>query len=384
MGQRNDLITVICFLLVIAFFSAAFIIMPDRERSEQENRPLAQMPELTADSLFSGQLSNEINVYYADQMPFRAELMGVRSTLDYLLCRGETGGVLIGKDGQLAVRYFDAYKSILLQTEDTDFYYKDSVIAQADALSSWAESSGLEIYTVIPPRTVDVAVSNLVYTPKIRDELHGILSERLDGAGYIDLLPIMTARYDNGEYVYYKTDHHWTTYGAYLAYTEIMKAMGCKQSIVPMEDFAVEQITDFYGTTDAKSLLPFTKADTLELWTLGDEAEYTVIADGEDIGGFYSRAHLDTRDKYAVFLDGTHGVVTVTKNGESRKKLLVAKDSFADCLIPFLAREFDIVAVNMESATSLTALAEYYGCDTILIVYNAENVVTNGTLGKIR
>ena len=103
MGKRNDLITVICFLLVIAFFSAAFIIMPDRERSEQENRPLAQMPELTADSLFSGQLSNEINVYYADQMPFRAELMGVRSTLDYLLCRGETGGVLSpGRCGKAA------------------------------------------------------------------------------------------------------------------------------------------------------------------------------------------------------------------------------------------------------------------------------------------
>ncbi|MBP5156103.1 MAG: hypothetical protein J6252_05940, partial [Clostridia bacterium] len=86
-------------------------------------------------------------------------------------------------------------------------------------------------------------------------------------------------------------------------------------------------------------------------------------------------------DKYSVFLDGTHAVTTVTKkSGGPRQKLLVVKDSFANCLIPFLAREFDIVALDINTSVAASAAAKEYGADAILYVCNAENVVSRGLL----
>jgi hypothetical protein len=181
--------------------------------------------------------------------------------------------------------------------------------------------------------------------------------------------------------VIYRTDHHWTTAGAYAAYVKVMQKLGAGENIIPREAFSAEKTADFSGTTAARANFPVYTRDTLEIWTLPDEADYSVVADGRELGGFYNREHLNSSDKYSAFLDGTHAITTVTKkSGEPRKKLLVIKDSFANCLIPFLAREFDIVALDISSAPAASAAAKEYGADAILYVCNAENVVSRGLL----
>ena len=191
----------------------------------------------------------------------------------------------------------------------------------------------------------------------------------------------MRAAYEAGEYIIYRTDHHWTTYGAYEAYVRIMNALGAGENIIAKDEFSVEKVDGFSGTTAARANFPCCPRDVLEIWTLPDEGDYTVIADGADIGGFYNRERLEPSDKYSVFLDGTHGVTAVTKkSGEARKTLLVIKDSFANCLIPFLSREFDIVALDISSAAQLKSAVEQYSPDALLTVCNAENIVSNGAL----
>ena len=122
----------------------------------------------------------------------------------------------------------------------------------------------------------------------------------------------------------------------------------------------------------------------MELWHLPDDGEYTVTVDGEPLDGFYERSYLDVADKYSVFLDGTHNVTEIRKPGEERETLLIAKDSFANCLIPFLAREYDIVALNLRTNTALSAAVETYSADALLIVYNVENIITSADLGNLK
>lgn len=384
MKKFAELLTVILFCVIVASLSLAFVFLPDKAFSEQENRNLASFPVLNSERFFSGAFGEEMNVYVADQFPLRDGFVKLKSAVELGFFKGENNGVLYSYD-QLAVKDFNAYKSILEITENTDRIYIDSVTAQIDSLARFGEQAEIPVITMIPPRTIDIADSMFRYDRPDGDLIYEIASSALKNtAGYVDMLTLLREKFDAKEYVYYRTDHHWTTLGAYYAYCEIMKSLGKEEKIIPQDRFEIEQTDAFSGTTAARANFPFCKKDVLEIWHLPDDGAYEVIADGENIGGFYARDYLSKSDKYSVFLDGTHNLTTVKKHGEERETLLVAKDSFANCLIPFLAREYDIVAVNIHTVNAISVAAETYGADAVLIVCNGENLITTGDLGKIK
>ena len=374
MKTRISKITVILFCLFIAGFALAFLVLPGRDFSPQENRALAQAPELTAKSLFSGEFTASANEYAADQFPLRDRLLKLKSAAELALLKGKNNGVLYSR-GQLAVLEFEARLSRVESTRDCDGFYADSVSALAEKYLSETLATGLPVVTLIPPRTIDVAGEDFS-RPGHGDALYEMLAKEIPTKGFIDLLTPFREKYSAGEYVVYRTDHHWTTAGAYYAYTRVMQALGREPETIPENEFDVSESYDFSGTTAARANFPFYRRDTLSIWTLPDEDEYKVIADGVDIGGFYSRKHLETSDKYSVFLDGTHAVTTVTKkSGEARETLLVIRDSFGNSLIPFLARHFDIVAVDVNTSPRLESLVEEYSPFAVLTVVNGENVI---------
>lgn len=385
MAKRSDLITVILFCGIIAVLALCFIIMPDKAFSEQENRALAQAPELNKESFFSGGFAADTNSYFADQFPMRNLFVKLKSSAELAMLKGENNGVLYS-NSQLAVKNFNAYRSRIKITENTDRIYLESAEAQLRSVSALGKKLDIPLVTALPPRTVDIADSAFSYDRPDGDTVFGMMNSILsEDAGYIDTLSLLRPKFENGEYVCYRTDHHWTTEGAYYVYCEIMAKLGKGGSIIPEDEFEKEQIYGFSGTTAAKANFPIYEKDVLEIWKLADEDEYEVVADGEDIGGFYSRDHLATSDRYSVFLDGTHDLTTITKKGgDGRETLLIAKDSFANCLIPFLAREYDIIAVNLRTNTNISYLAEEHHADAVLIVYNVENLITSGDLGNVR
>lgn len=384
MKNKFEKLTVILFCSLLALLSVAFLVMPDRAFSEQENRNLQQSPELTKDSFFSGQFAKDINVYFADQFPLRDLFVRIKSGSELAFLKGENNGVLYSKD-QLAVKDFMAYRSIAQAPIETDRIYLDSVRAQTEAVERLGQTLDVPLVTVLPPRTIDIADSVFSYDRPDGDAVFEIFDEVLtEKAGYIDVLGLLRPKYESGEYVYYKTDHHWTTLGAYYVYCEIMTQLGKADSIIPKDEFEIEYVPDFSGTTAGKASFPIYTKDTLELWHLPDDNEYLINSDGVDENEFYEREFLDKSDKYSVFFGGTKAVTTITLPGADRETLLIAKDSFANSLIPFLAREFDIVALNLSSSTFVSTFAEVYEADAVLVVFNVENIITTGHLGKLK
>lgn len=378
-------LTVAVFLAVLAMGSVLFWAMPDQAYSPEENRSLAQMPELDGEALFSGKFASDMNSYFADQFPFRSFFVRLKSGTELLLLKGENNGVLYSKE-QLAVRSFHAYRSRVQIAQDTDYYYAESVEAQLQALNAFSQSTDFPVLTLLPPRTIDIADSAFAYDRPWGDGIFRQISDTLEAdAGYVELLPLLRQRYEDGEYVYCKTDHHWTTLGAYYAYGELMKALGREADILPFSAFSIEEIPHFSGTTAAKGSFPLYEEDVLQLWHYAGEDSYEVIADGAPLSGLYERKHLkEDGDTYSVFLDGTHNITTITKKEANRQTLLVAKDSFGNSLIPFLAAHYNIVAVNLRTNTNLTALTELYEPDALVVIYNIENLITAGDLGNIR
>ncbi len=386
-------LTLILFLSVIFGLGAGVWLIPQKSFSENENRVLQALPRLSLQALTDGELSEDFNAYYADHLPLRRALLSVNATAALALGRGESNGVLVGRGGQLAVRKFDAYISLTERARDTDYFDPHHVTRGVEALGRLARAVDLPLTLLPAPRTVDVvtAAASFAYPAALSDDLRLTLMQAADreGVDTLDLTPAFRAAYDGGEYVYFRTDHHWTTLGAYVAYTALMTHWGMGDEILPAETFTVRRVEDFYGTTWSRAGLFSIPPDTLEIWRLPDNETYALRdKDGGLIQyGFIDEKYLDTKDKYGAFLSGTRQILTVTQEGDDtpdKPRLLIARDSFASALAPLLARHFDLVLVNLSGAmTHLSAYAQEYACDRILVVCNLENVVTSDCLLRV-
>ena len=392
MKHRHSIVIVVSFVLLLCAFSLAFWLIPDREFSSRENRALQTLPRMDAQTLLSGELSRTFNDYFADQFPARDLLVSLKGGLELLAAKGENNGILLGSDGQLAKRLFTLARTDDESAEDSDVIDAEHLKNAAEGIDRAAESLDVPFSVFLTGRTVDVAASAFLYPGGASDQMLQILRETVnEDVKYLDLVPAYRARYESGEYVYYRTDHHWTTLGAYYAYCEIMKAFGMENDVIPAENFQKETVsTSFYGTFSSKSGFHFVGADSIELWLLGNEDSFLVTADGRTLdGGLYNRTHLAGNDKYSVFLDGTHDVVTVTKkDGENRPTLAIFKDSFANAVAPFLAQHFDLVLYNLSSPrtdyTDVTAYTKACDADAALVLYTLGNVIETDKINRLR
>ncbi len=394
--KRTDLALTLFFLILVFGCAITFWLLPDKTFSEGENRVLTAAPSLSATSLRDGSFSEALTDYYADQFPHRASWVSLHALCEVALGKRESNGVLLGKDGQLAVRRQDMYISRTERAEDTDLYLPSHVESGLSALlklDDALQADGRSLCVLLPPRTVDVAADALPYPSTISDTLDTTVRDRLSTVNHIDILPELRDRYARGEYVCFRTDHHWTMWGAYVAYAAVMDALGLSDKTLSEDAFSIRAVPDFYGTTHARAGLFFVPSDTFEIYTAADGSDdhYTVCdGDGNTVidSGFVNEKFLSAKDKYGALLDGTHRLLTVTdKTAEegSRPRLLLAKDSFGAALVPFLARHFDIVAVNLSGGmTNLSSLASTYDCDTVLVVCNRENLLTSDCLVRVR
>ena len=388
--QKLHIVTVCVFVAFLLVFSVGFWILPDRSFSAQENRSLRTFPRFTWERLFDGSFSEEINEYFADQFPVRDEFVGLKGMAENALLKGENNGILLGKNGQLAQRLFDVHCADGRVIADCDGFDADNVRAAGEGLTRVSQSLDVPFSVLLTGRTIDVAASAFSYPREGSDALLEAMRASIgDGVDYVQTVPELRERYDAGESVYYRTDHHWTTLGAYYAYAELMRNWGMDEQTLPMEAFTRQTASDaFYGTAWSAGGMKQVSPDALEIWLLGNEAEFTVTADGRALEGLYSYSYLEKKDKYSVFLDGTHDVVTITKEGEDRPTLLLLKDSFANSLAPFLAQHFDLVLLNLSSTrndyTNLSERVAEYGADRALIVYTLENVITADKLSRLR
>ena len=384
--------TVVCFVFLLCFIAIAFWLIPDKTFSARENRALQTLPKIDAQRLLSGEFSSACNDYYADQFVARDFILGVKGSLELLFGKGENNGILLGKGGQLAKRLFSTARMNRTSPEDSDVIDVEHIKNASEGINRAFENAEVPLVVFLTGRTLDVAASAFSYPTVESEQMLEILRDSVrEDVNYLDLVPAYRARYERGEYVYYRTDHHWTTLGAYYAYCDIMKAFGMEEDIIPAENFQKETVsTSFYGTFAAKSGFHFVGADSIELWHLGNEDDFLVIADGKPLQeGFYNRAHLEGNDKYSVFLDGTHDVVTVTKkDGESRPKLAIFKDSFANAAAPFLAQHFDLVLYNLSSPrtdyTDVTAYTKACEADAALVLYTLGNVIETDKINRLR
>lgn len=358
--KRSNLTICIVFTAILAVLTLASILNPVRERSETENRTLAQMPEFSAKTVFDGSFTKGYEDFVTDQFVARDFWINLKVNTERALGRTEINDVYLGSDG-----YFFERKTESDIDEDQVAYNLDCYRKFVDGLTE----QGINAYVTLAPISVMINEDKLPFLAdeydfdRICDAAVRELDER-----FIELRPVL--RMHSDEYLYYRTDHHWTSDGAYYAYRAIAEKFG----FTPLEksEFTTLDVTDnFFGTVIARLNIK-TEPDTIKRYDPKDTKlggitiTYNMTDTVKDT--FYDESKLTVYDKYAYFLGGNDPYLEITTGADSGRVLFLVKDSYANCLIPFLACHFDkIYVVDLR----------YFNAHTISFISNSCTDVTD-------
>lgn len=173
--------------------------------------------------------------------------------------------------------------------------------------------------------------------------------------------------------LYYRTDHHWTSYGAYITYVAWAKAVGLEPLSADAYDPKVVA-TDFLGTLASKANLPWLLPDTMTMWEPKATSLYTVQADNKSpMTGLYDVSALSGRDKYTYFLGGNHALTTINTGVKNGRTLLLIKDSYAHSFVPFLTAHYETIWMidPRYFKEDIFSWIEAHDVQDTLVLYNA-------------
>ena len=193
----------------------------------------------------------------------------------------------------------------------------------------------------------------------------------------IDVTDILIENKD--KYLYFKTDHHMTSLGTYLAYTKF-----CEIANIQAEDlnnFESKIVsTDFLGTFDSKTQIANQEKDQIEIFTNQNNLEIkSAEYDNETTKSIFNEDFLTKKDKYSFFLNGNNAKVVVKTKIENSKKLLVIKDSYAHIMAQFLCQNYEEIHFidPRYYKASLTDYVVQNDITEILFLYNVSNILTD-------
>ncbi len=362
------------FCVLLGFFSLAGFYMPDRELSKIENRVLAGMPELTLSGVLDGSFMKDFESYLSDQFPFRDEAIYIKSFTERLWGKTEENGVYIGKGGFL----FD----------EPTAYSKKKMTALAKKINALTKKNGKlnTVFALVPN-------SSYIYSDKLPDnlKLSNQKNQIKDFYSRLDenILTVDTVssllKAKNISEVFYRTDHHWTTRGAYSVFLQVAKKLNFSVNKKNYEFHTVS--THFEGTLKSKSISQRVQ-DRIEV-CFPKESQGTYYV--EFSGGAKKRASLFFEDKlkeknqYEVFLGGNYAKVTVTTDLLEGKKLLVIKDSYANCMLPMLTPYFSkIVILDPRYMTeNIQQVLNEEDFTDLLFLYNANTLFADTSLASV-
>lgn len=361
----------IIFISVIVLFS---IFIPDKKFSESENRVLQQFPKFSLERLTKGRFTKEYEKYISDQMAFRDLWIGIKASTEKALGKKDNNGVFLGKNGQL-MQNFKRPEPEDVKRKAENIKQFTSAVPDVSTYFMLVPDSVKILEEKLPPFATPA--DQLEYMKKVKDILQ-------DDVEFVDVYDVLSSKKD--EYIYYRTDHHWTTKGAYYAYRKLARTMG----INPHDkgDFTIKQVTDnFYGSLYSKSGFRNLKSDSIDVFIPKQNKRVWIwyYDKSEGSNSPYVVDNLKKKDKYTVFMDGNHSLVKLTTNNGNDRKLLIIKDSFANCFIPFLTEHFsEIYAVDLRYYNdSLKSFIKSKGIDDVLILYSVNTFFEDSSIENI-
>ena len=363
MNRSHNLLITILFCVFLGGIGLASLLMPDKSFSEMENRNLRPVPELTCKRFTSGRFMTEAESYASDQIAFRDGWVAIKALGEVLSGKRENNGI-----------YFADGDTLIRRVEEPDTELVEENIRY---LQDFAEEAGVPVYFGLIPTAASVWQDKLPAGAPSADEATWIqwLYNR-SGANTIDLASALKLHGD--EYIYYRTDHHWTSLGAFYGANAILAAMG-QEELNPDDYVPTEVSNSFLGTNYSSAGAWWTEPDTVMVYVPEEGKEVISNFTGrEEPGRLYVPEQLEVKNKYAYFLGGNQPICVIRSQADG-PKILVIRDSYADSLAPFLTERFQEVHLFdlRYNRLSSAAYVRERDIDMVLILYSVETYLSD-------
>jgi hypothetical protein len=437
--------TLIFFTVLAVFGTANLLNTAKPEISEVENRTLAGEPVFSAADFFNGKYFEDYNNYYNDTFILRDETIllcrDIKDTFTvdsgYVLVvagkdklpqapgddtglsgekagngsenreetasagdeskepaaqeKTETGGgekkeqtpepgLELEDDGNMGYWLLVDGKAVELFR-----FNKEAIDYYVETINMYQEKLGdkVKLYSMIAPTAGEFTLMKRYrnMTDSQNEAMLYINSKLHPDITAVDVFDSLSKHKD--EYIYFRTDHHWTALGAYYAYEAFMNARG--EEAVPLERYETVTVDNFLGSAYTKTLskelennpdtiqvyMPFTK-NRFTRYSGNTSAEVDVI----------DLSYAEGKDKYLIFLSsggGTWSVIqTEVKNG---KKLLIMKDSFGNAIAPFFLPHYEEIYIidsrfysTAHTKMNIPQFIEHHGIQEVVFVQYMEDV----------
>ena len=356
--KKKATVLLICGMVVS--LSVLSLLLPDRLFSAREKRKLQQWPEFSVGAMLDGSWEERLEAYTLDQFPFRDSWITLKKVTDRLSGRQEAGNVYLAEDGYL----IDTFHS-----PDMEQFRRN-----VESLGNFLGQLEVPASVLLVPTAAAVLEDRLPPFAPTADQ-QAMLDQAARQLPLVQVLEVLKAHPE--QQLYYRTDHHYTSLGAWYCYQAWRQDRG-----LPPEDPAdwTREVLcrDFYGTTYQKAGLPWIRPDTITAWYRQD---HPVTYNGTDREpSLYHRQALEGQDRYGVFLNSNQALSVIEGGGEGN--LLLIKDSFGNTFAQFAAEEFrQVHGVDLRFfRQDLSAYIRENGITRVLVLYGLENFAQDKNL----
>lgn len=368
---RRPFITVVLFLGLLGILSIWNLLIPDREFSENENVYLQMFPAFSVERLLQGKFTAEFDTYTTDQFVFRDQWIAVKTLAERALFKPASNGVYFAKDDYLIEMF---------STIDPEQYQKN-LSYLADFEDAIQQRHGIGVQTMLAPTASYILSDKLPeHTPEV--DQHALLAQagtQIDNL--LDISPTLHAH--RTEEIFYRTDHHWTSLGAFYAYQHWRTAI--QKSVPAPDDFTQTTLSSqFYGTTHSKVNLVTIPPDTITAFLPVQPVSYQVRYNhaAESADSIYAMSFLNQKDKYSTFLNANQSIVEIKTEQKNGQRLLLIKDSYANSFVQMALPDYEeITVLDMRYyRESLDALIQEFAPTDILILYSIKGFANDNNL----
>lgn len=366
MRKKINIVFIVIFISIIILVPLTMAFTEDKEFSENENRYLSSKPKISTSNILTGKYFKDFEKYVDDQFIFRNKLYEIKTKIQILAGNKDINGVYLAKDNYLIEKKLES---------EVDKEKLQDNINKINEFTNTNKDKNIQV--MIAP------TASLILKEKLptnaneynQNEVLDMIKNNVKNTTFIDLREQFLKHKE--EYIYYKTDHHWTSLGSYYAYQEWCRYNNINTDIA---DYSIETVTtEFKGSLYSKVLNKNVEEDKIEIFKPKEKINYEVAYNFNKTANssIYDFEKLKTKDKYQVFLGGNYPELKIKTSNKNGKNLLLIKDSYANSFMQFLINDYENICV-VDMRYFKEDLKKYMAeneVNEVLILYNVTNFI---------
>ena len=348
------------YLFIVFLFNFCFVFMLLFIYSDKKNFSVDENRYLQKFSI------NKTSQYVVDHFPFRFHFVVFKNKFEKLLGKTYINGVYIGNDGYLFPKYNDCEnKKMIIDTINT------------------FQSKNKNVDVMIVPDSIEINKD------KIKDFIDVDESIEIDyiysklNTNNINLIDTFK-NINHNQKLYYKTDHHWNTFGAYYAYVEYRKNKNKKYYDIDI--FNIKKVSNNFLGSSYYKILGIGKSEDIYKFDINNNLKVNYVYEKELKKSIYEDHYLKEKDQYSYFLNNNHALIEITNEYVNNGSIIVIKNSYANSFVPFLVNHYNkVYVIDLRYfSESVSDLIEENSIDDILILYNLNNLYSDLSIVKLQ